>query len=392
MKIAFVVQRYGKDVMGGSELHCRQIAEQLSGAGFDCTVFTTTAKDYITWRNEYPPGESILNSVCVIRFPVEKEREIESFNEYSDWIFANEHSHDDEIEWMERQGPVCPALIEALDKKEKDYDVFIFFTYLYYNTYWGLPKVKAAKALVPTAHDEPALYLELMRQVFAMPDAFMFNTDAEKNMLSKQFTLEGKYQDVVGVGVDIPEPEASKQIFGKWGVFPPFLLYAGRIEPGKGCQELFENFYRFSQVNPSVSLALIGKQLMDIPRHPRISYLGFVSPDDKNRAMASALVTVHPSRLESLCMAALESLAVKTPILVQENCEPLKQHCLKGQCGLTYSSYGEFEMVLDLFLSDQHLREAMGENGLSYVRANYSWPTVIEKYMKLLSYLHQSRI
>ncbi len=389
MKIAFVVQRYGKEVMGGSELHCREIAERLSSTGFDCTVYTTTAKDYITWRNEYSPGESILNSVRVKRFPVEKDRDIESFNEYSDWIFANKHTLKDEIEWMEKQGPVCPTLIEALNKEEEDYDIFIFFTYLYYNTYWGLQKVKTKKALVSTAHDEPALYLEMMKQVFAQPDAFVFNTDAEKNMLSNQFPLEEKYQDVVGVGVDIPEPESSTQFLGKGDIFPPFILYAGRIEPGKGCQELFDNFHRYSQKNQDISLALIGKQLMDIPRHPRISYLGFVSPEDKNAAMASAVATVHPSRLESLCMAALESLAVKTPILVQEHTEPLKQHCLKGRSGLTYASYEEFEAVLDLFQSDRRLREVMGENGLDYVRTNYSWPIVIEKYNKLFTHLRK---
>lgn len=387
MKIAFVVQRYGREVMGGSELHCRLVAERLAGVGHDTTVFTTAAKDYITWKNEYTPGETVLNGVSVRRFRVEKERNIEDFNKYSDWIFFNDHTEKDEREWMEKQGPVCPGLIEALEKEEKNYDLFIFFTYLYYTTYWGLKKVKIRKALVPTAHDEPALYLKCMQEVFQAPHAFIFNTEAEREMLSRQFSFEDKYQDIVGVGVDLPEHADASSIIRKFGVMAPYVLYAGRIEPGKGCRELVNYFLKYNHGNPDVSLVLIGKLLMELPAHPRIQYLGFVSPDEKNAAMAGAAVTIHPSRLESLCMAALESMAVKTPLLVQEKAEPLKQHCLKGKSGLYYSDYEEFEAALDLLLKDTRLRRAMGTNGLNYVQENYAWPVIIEKYEKLIRHL-----
>lgn len=387
MKIAFVVQRYGKEVMGGSELHCRLVAERLVAAGHDCTIYTTTAKDYITWRNEYPVGETMLNGVAIKRFQVDKERDIDTFNEYSDWIFFNDHTHEDEIEWMERQGPCSLGLIDALGDEQHDHDLMVFFTYLYYNTYWGLKRVKGNKALVPTAHDEPALYLGIMQEVFSLPQAFVFNTEAEKNMLIRQFSFKDKHQDIVGVGVDIPDRLDTSEFCLKYGIRPPYILYAGRIEPGKGCQELVDFFLDYGRRNTQLTLVLIGKLLMNLPDHPRIRYLGFLSPDEKNQAMSSALTTVHPSHLESLCMAALESMAVKTPVLVQARTDPLKQHCLRGNSGLWFSSYPEFSGTLDLLLSDPKLRKVIGDNGLHYVRQNYSWEKIVNKYERMIDFL-----
>lgn len=48
-KIAFVVQRYGLDVNGGAEYHCRLIAERMTKY-FDVEVLTTCAIDYMTWK------------------------------------------------------------------------------------------------------------------------------------------------------------------------------------------------------------------------------------------------------------------------------------------------------------------------------------------------------
>jgi glycosyltransferase involved in cell wall biosynthesis len=389
MKIAFVVQRYGKEVMGGSELHCRQIAERLVEAGYDCTIYTTTAKDYITWRNEYPSGETLLNGVIIKRFPVERERDIESFNTYSDWIFFNEHTRDDEWKWMEMQGPCSPALLSALEKESDEHDLFIFFTYLYYNTYWGLKKVKGKKVLVPTAHDEPALHLKIMKEVFSAPAAFMFNTLSEKEMLSRLFSFENKYQEIVGVGVEIPKVPNMADFYQRHGIVLPYVLYAGRIEPGKGCEELVAYFMKYYNKNPKLRLVLIGKLLMKLPFHPGIRYLGFISPPEKNAAMCAALATVHPSSFESLCMAALESMAVQIPIIVQEKTEPLRKHCIEGKSGLYYSNFDEFEAILDLFLEEPRLRKTMGRNGLEYVRENYSWSKVIGKYKKLFDFLER---
>ena len=78
VKLACVVHRFGADIAGGSEAHCRHVAERLS-AKHDVTVLTTCAKDHITWRNEYPAGESRLGPVRVHRFPVARQRSLHRF-------------------------------------------------------------------------------------------------------------------------------------------------------------------------------------------------------------------------------------------------------------------------------------------------------------------------
>ena len=55
-KIAFIVVRYGKDINGGAEYHCRMLAERLVN-DYDVEVLTTCVKNYVTGDNEYPEGE-----------------------------------------------------------------------------------------------------------------------------------------------------------------------------------------------------------------------------------------------------------------------------------------------------------------------------------------------
>ena len=68
MRVAFIVQRYGTEILGGSEYHCRLIAEHLS-ARHDVEVLTTCAREYTTWENAYPEGADRVRGVTVRRMP-----------------------------------------------------------------------------------------------------------------------------------------------------------------------------------------------------------------------------------------------------------------------------------------------------------------------------------
>jgi len=186
VKIAFVIQRYGTEVLGGSEHLCRLVAERFA-VQHDVEVLTTCAQDYVTWKNEYPEGADRVRGVTVRRFANARTRDIDAFNTYSEWIYNNRHTRDDEIEWLKQQGPWCPSLIEYLRRHHQQFDVLIFFTYLYAPTVLGLEVAPARSVLVPTAHDEPAIRLEIFKDVFTRPAALCYLTESERQFVHQQF-------------------------------------------------------------------------------------------------------------------------------------------------------------------------------------------------------------
>ena len=206
MKLAFIIQRYGAEVLGGSEQLCRLLAERLA-AQHDVDVLTTCARDYVTWKNEYPEGSDRVRGVTVRRFASARTRDQEEFNRYSDWIFNNPHTPANELEWLKLQGPWCPGLIEYLRRHHQQYDILIFFTYLYAPTVLGLEVNPGRSLLVSTAHDEPAIKLEIYKEVFARPAALCYLTESERDFVRAAFVDRPLLEEVTGVGVDIPQQQ-----------------------------------------------------------------------------------------------------------------------------------------------------------------------------------------
>ena len=138
-KVALVDQRYGLEVVGGSETHCRLLAEHLS-ASFDVEVLSSCALSPKTWANYYPEGWQRVNGIKVLRFPVHQERDQAETDRLVEYLNASPTPLT-QMRWELGQGPYCPDLVEALKREKDNYDAFIFFTYLYWPTVAGLPEV-----------------------------------------------------------------------------------------------------------------------------------------------------------------------------------------------------------------------------------------------------------
>lgn len=385
-KIAFVVQRYGLDVNGGAELHCRQLAEKLTDS-YQVEVITTKAVDYVTWENVYSCDQEEINGVTVRRFAVSFPRDIQKFNQFSQKVLQASSDRQEEEEWMRQQGPFSEGLLEYLERHATDYAVVIFFTYLYCTTYFGLPLAQDRAILIPTAHDELPIYLSIFKDMFLMPKGIFYNTELEKRFVEGRFHNEHilNNQGRGGVGVDLPVDVAAERFREKYGLQEDYILYIGRIEEHKGCGALFQYFKEYKKRNKkTLKLVLMGKEVMEIPKMPDIISLGFVGDQDKFDGLAGCRFLVLPSQFESLSMVVLEAMSLKKAVLVHANCEVVKEHCTISNGGLYYQNYFEFEGCINYLLGHEAECGLMGENGRNYVDKYYAWDAIVGRLSSMI--------
>ncbi len=383
-KIAFVCQRYGLEVNGGAEQYCRILAEKLTDI-YEVDVYTTCAMDYVTWENHYPAGTEVINGVTVHRFPSKSVRTEKAFSAIYGKVLADpNHSDKDEEKFLKEQGPYCPAVLEALKKDKDQYKAILFMTYLYYLTAKGTLMDLDNAYLIPTVHDEPPVYLRCYEPVFRNPKGIVWNTPEEKEFALRRFPgIEEKPSVITGLGIDVPAgplPALPEKLQGA-----DYIVYAGRIDASKGCGEMFDYFRQYkAQYGGQLKLVLMGKPAMEIPSHPDIIPLGFVSDEMKFAVMAAAKALVLFSKFESLSMVVLESMLVGRPVLVSGQCEVLKGHCIRSNAGLYFNNYPEFAATLNYLLEHEPQYEVMRRNGKKYVQENYQWDVIIQKIRSLL--------
>lgn len=384
-RICFIVQRYGREVNGGAELHCRMLAEHMRPYYREIHVLTSKAIDYQTWKDAYDQDEEIIHGITVHRFSVSHPREQKGFDALSRKFFAKGLTNDEESEWIEKQGPAVPGLIRYLIRNKDHYDAFIFFTYLYYPTVLGVKEVREKAIVIPTAHDEPFIRkLKIFDQVFLTPRFFFFNTEAEKRLVQGIFHNEYIPAQTGGTGVEIPEEICKERFKKKYGL-ENYMIYAGRIAESKNCQELLRYFKTYKKrCRNDIQLVLIGKPMIPIPKDRDIICPGFVSEQDKYDGIAAAKLLVLPSRLESLSMVVLEAMSLSTPVIVNGACDVLREHCTKSNGAFYYYDYDEFEGEVNYILEHPETAAKMCQNAKSYVEENYRWDKIEKKLCSII--------
>lgn len=379
-KIAIVVQRCHESVVGGSEALAWQYANLLKDA-YEVDVLTTTATDAAYWTNVLPEGLEARDGINIRRFHVDIgyspyrteifTRMLEDFDRLGAGKHHSESGNMRHIPWsialqeelVRRIGPYSESLVLYLREKWSQYRSIIFVTYLYPTAYFGLLEVPPGRALfAPTLHDEQPAYLSVYKHAARWAHAMIWLTEAERETGRDLWgDLPGT---VVSMAIDVePRPATHRS--------EPYVLYCGRIDPNKGCHELFDFFIRFKEQYPSpLRLILTGTADVPVPDHPEIHFLGFVPAEEKFSLMAGAAAYIMPSQMESFSIVTLEAMGQRTPVLVNSKSKVLADHIRASGGGKMYQDYESFAAGLRLILRTD--RTHFTNKGRDYVVSKYT--------------------
>jgi len=377
MKLACVIHRFGADIAGGSEAHCRVIAEHLA-ARHDVTIVTTCAKDHVSWADHYPPGESTAGPLKIRRFRVPRPRDLWRFKDISDRVFAGGATAEEQDQWFRENGPDSPELLAFLSEHAADFDLVLFWSYRYADAYFGVPLAGRRAVLVPTAEADPLIHISATGRLFAKASGFVFLTPEEVELLGTRVPADAP-SCVIGCGLEAPPHVPDRSRVDALGLPGDYALYLGRVDPNKGCDTLFRFFRLYVDQGGRVPLVLAGPANMPIPEHPLIRPLGFVEEAAREALLQHARVLLMPSPYESLSMVLLEAWNHGVPALVNGRCDVLRGQTLRADGGLYYRNAAEFVEALRFLLDDEASARTLGAQGRAYVDREYRWPTVMAR-------------
>ncbi|SFL04199.1 Glycosyltransferase involved in cell wall bisynthesis [Porphyromonadaceae bacterium KH3CP3RA] len=408
-KIAIVVQRYGKEVNGGAELHARLLAERLKER-YEVDVLTSCSLDYHKWDNHYPSGEEMIDGVRVLRFINENEdrKKARRLSRYlrGNLLYYNtkyklsniftlsfrrfryrkRKNHEQIFDlWIEKHGPVSKKMMSYIAQEKHKYKAFIFFSYLFYPTFFGLQEAAEKSVLIPTAHDEPLFYFSGFGRMFSLPRFIMYNTESEKILVESTYPVTRKIKsDIAGVGFDHPILDKKKEP----PISSPYFVYIGRIDVNKGCKELIDYFSRMNK--PRVKLVMIGKNhLKTTVKNDNIIFTGFIDEEEKQSYLQHCEALIIPSRYESLSMVTLEAMSFGKPVLANGHCEVLKSHIEQSEAGFVYYNEKNFIVQINKILSlSDHDKQGIAQNGRSYVERNFQWENIMRKFDAAIDYVN----
>lgn len=188
-------------------------------------------------------------------------------------------------------------------------------------------------------------------------------------------------------GVEIPQskPEQSRK--------SNELLFVGRLTPQKAPFDLLQAYVLLAEDEQlSANLTFVGdgelrpeleKTVADLGLQQQVSFAGQV--DDVFRRMSESTLLVLPSLWEGMPNVVLEAMASGLPV-VATSVDGTKDVIDDGRTGwlVQPGSPTELSTAISEALRSPNLRLEFAERAQTLVMEQFSWPSVVDRYEKLL--------
>lgn len=212
----------------------------------------------------------------------------------------------------------------------------------------------------------------------------------KKVLITKGQVSEDKVIPVPN-GVDIVkfnpknDPTPAKE---KYSLQGKTILFAGRLEPEKGLEQLIRAMPEIIEKHKDAELIIAGNgylknKLKSFSRklgvEDNVKFLGWVPKKDLASLYTAAEIFILPSFYEVFPMAMLEALASGTPVITT-NVAGMPDVITDGENGVLIEPGSSSEItdaVLKL-LGDNELRRRMGMAGRKNVEEHFTWDNVTE--------------
>lgn len=393
-KIGFVIPWYADGIPGGAEMELREVSGHLHSAGVRLEILTTCVKEFGSdWSvNYYKDGDdSTANGITIKRFKV-KKRDTEAFDAVNAKLMRKAPVSPEEEDIFLSEMVNSPDLYKYISEHGDDYSLFVFIPYMFGTTYNGAKIFPEKSVLIPCFHDEGYAYMKRFKELFPKTAGMIFNARPEAELAQRLYGFEesGTKTIVMGIGMDtgiIPDPAAFRE---KFKINERFILYAGRKDEGKNVHTLVKYYSEYIKRHETdLRLVLIGGGEIELPpalvKSGRIVDLGFVDRQDKYNAQGAAEFLCQPSMNESFSLVIMESWLCGRPVLVHENCPVTRNFVSESNGGLYFGNYFEFEGCADYILNHKNTAWLMGSNGKNYVKKNFDWDVIVDKYKKFFN-------
>jgi glycosyltransferase involved in cell wall biosynthesis len=382
VRLAFVVQRYGEEVAGGAEALCRATARALAARGHEVEVYTTTARDYLTWAPHYPAGTVEDGPVVVHRFTADRPDPARSA-ELTRRLSLGGGDAAAEAAWARAQGPVAPAMLAALARDDGRHEARALWTYLYATTQLAMPLAPERSVLVPLAHDEPMLRFALSRGLVRLARGLAFMTPEERRLVDDLHGIEGHEEAIVGAGLDPAPPGDAARVRAARALPGRFVLYLGRLDPAKGLDALVRAHERYRAGGGPLGLVLAGRPTVDMRLPDWVRTTGFVDARTRADLLEACEVVALPSPHESLSLVALEAWRARRPTLATARSEVLAGQTARSGGGLLYDDADGYGRQLARLATAPALRARLGAEGHRWT-GDHTWDACAARWDGLL--------